>query len=332
MSYYGDKRAALCDLFGSDDVEVARAELRVGRRRYPIVDDVIVLTAPERWPRGLTERLDRAPAAGAGETPFAADVQRSFGAEWQSYPSLLPEHAEEFARYFDLIDLAGLRDRRLCDLGCGNGRFSFHAAPLCRQLVLVDFSDAIFAARRNLQPHRHCLFFLADLTELPFRDDCCDLLFCLGVLHHLPTPCLEAVRDLRRLAPELLIYLYYALDNRLPHFRWLLRGVTAARRRLCRIEDERFRRAFAAAGARLIYRPLVRLGQTLEPLGWQHQVPLYDGYRGQSVARIEQDVYDRFFTPIEQRVTRIEIASLRDAFSEVVIAPGGPYWHFLCRR
>lgn len=332
MSYYDDKRAALADLFGVDDVAVGDDELRVADRCYPIVDDVIVLSPPDRWPPEIAARLGHGTGQTSADAKFAADVQRSFGAEWQTYCEILPEHAAEFDRYFDLVDLAALSDQRLCDLGCGSGRFSHFVAPHCRQLVLCDFSVAIFAARRNLQPHRHCLFFLADLTALPFRDDCCDLVFCLGVLHHLPTPCLEAVRGLRRLAPELLVYLYYALDNRPPHFRWLLRAVTAARVQLCRVEDERFRRRFAAAGARLLYRPLVRLGQALEPLGLQHQVPLYDGYRGQSTARIEQDVYDRFFTRIEQRVTRAEIAGLADAFCSVEIATGAPYWHFLCRR
>ena len=62
------------------------------------------------------------------------------------------------------------------------------------------------------------------------------------------------------------------------------------------------------------------------------KVPLYDFYKGKSLGRIEQDVYDRFFTRIEQRVTRREIESLRDSFAEVTVSPNLPYWHFLARR
>jgi hypothetical protein len=61
-------------------------------------------------------------------------------------------------------------------------------------------------------------------------------------------------------------------------------------------------------------------------------VPLYDFYAGKSRARIEQDVYDRFFTGIEQRVSRAEIQRLRDTFRTVTISSGLPYWHFLCER
>ena len=77
---------------------------------------------------------------------------------------------------------------------------------------------------------RNTLFFMGDIKALPFADDFCDFLFCLGVLHHLPAPCLDEVRALRRYAPRLLIFLYYALDNRPFHYRFLLGGVTAARR------------------------------------------------------------------------------------------------------
>ena len=51
-----------------------------------------------------------------------------------------------------------------------------------------------------------------------------------------------------------------------------------------------------------------------------------------SLARLEQDVYDRFFTRIEQRVTRKEIQELRDTFSRVEFPGNYPYYHFLCER
>src|SRR5690606_4214648 len=131
----------------------------------------------------------------------------------------LPEHREEFERYFDLVDWKSMANARVCDLGCGMGRWSAFAKDRCREIVLVDFSDAIFVARKNLGQAKNALFFMCDLKRLPFRDDFADFLFCLGVLHHLPTPCLEEVRALKRAAPKLLIFLYYALDNRPGYFR-----------------------------------------------------------------------------------------------------------------
>jgi ubiquinone/menaquinone biosynthesis C-methylase UbiE len=109
------------------------------------------------------------------------------------------------------------------------GRWSFFAKDHCREIMLVDFSDAIFMARKNLADADNALFFMCDLKRLPFRDGFADFLFCLGVLHHLPTPCLDEVRALRRAAPKLLIFLYYALANRPWYFGVLVKIVTAVR-------------------------------------------------------------------------------------------------------
>ena len=313
--YYAGKVQALREIFGVRDIVVTNDRIRVGAVEFPVVDDVIDLMATPRRHAELAE-----------------DIQYTFGAEWREHGQILPEHAGEFAQYVDLVDLRSLKDARVCDLGCGSGRWSFFLKDTCRELVLVDFSDAIYVARRNLRGADHCLFFKADVAALPFADDCADFILCLGVLHHLPVPCLDAVRRLRRLAPRLLIFLYYALDNRPWFFRTLLGFVDVVRGVLSRIRSPLFRRAFALAGAVAIYRPLVALGTLLRPAGLGTSVPLYEVYRGKSLKRIQQDVYDRFFTRIEQRVSRAEIEELRRDFAEVRISNGLPYWHFLLTR
>ena len=334
--YYDDKQESLARLFGARSVEVQDEAIVVDGRRLPTVEDVILTGRPEEWPsaarRALAGRGDPA-VSGEAREDFAEDVQFTFGAEWERYAEVLPEHEDEFRRYFDLVDLEALSDSSVLDLGCGMGRWSFHVAPHCREIVLVDFSDAIFVARRNLAAHPHALFVQGDLTRLPFADDCADLAFCLGVLHHVPADCLELTRELGRLAPRLLVFLYYALDNRPWHYRLLLGLVTMVRRVLCRIRSERLREWISWAGARLVYRPLVALGRLLERLaGKGSLVPLYDFYRDRSLERIEQDVYDRFFTRIEQRVSREQIRALSDRFDEIRISDDLPYWHFLCLR
>jgi SAM-dependent methyltransferase len=312
--YYKNKVRALQQIFGVEDVEIKARSVRVGGTEFPVRDDVIDLMAR--------------PAV----VDFAEDIQYTFGAEWQEHRAILPEHATEFAQYFDLVDLRSLRDARVCDLGCGSGRWSFFLKDRCRELVLVDFSEAIYVARQNLRGADHCLFFKADVLALPFAADFADFILCLGVLHHLPAPCLDAVKTLRRFAPRQLIFLYYALDNRPTFFRALLRIVTVARGMLSRIRSPLFRRSFAFVGAVAIYRPLIALGHVLRPFGLATQVPLHDVYHGKSVRRIQQDVYDRFFTRIEQRVSRAQINELRKDFTDVQISDALPYWHFLLTR
>jgi len=333
-AYYADKLESLRDIFGSPRVSLDANSLCVEARRYPIVDDVIVVLPPDRYPKHLHSRLaGKKTFGGAGsDTMFAPDVQSTFGQEWEAFPEVLPEHEGEFRAYFDLIDVDSLAEARVGDLGCGSGRWSHFLRHRCRELVLVDFSEAIFVARNNLRGCGNVIFVMGDLTQVPFRANFADLVICLGVLHHLPVPALDVVRHLGRYSPRLLVYLYYALDNRPIHYKLLLRAVTAVRRVTSRMRSPRLRSFIAWAGTLVIYAPLVAVGSALRKVRMGHLVPLYEIYHGKSLERMRQDVYDRFFTRIEQRFSRQELLSLSDAFQEVRISPRLPYWHFMCVR
>jgi SAM-dependent methyltransferase len=332
-SYYEDKLDSLADLFGAASASLARGGLSVGGHLYPIVDDVIIALDPARRPPLLRQRL----RDGDGEAPshaasFSPATQYSFGAEWDAFADVLPEHEEEFRQYFDLVDLEALGEARVADLGCGSGRWSCFLAPRAHELVLVDFSEAIFVARRNLRGCSTAIFVMADVTRLPFRADFADLVVCLGVLHHLPVDALSVVRRLADHAPRALVYLYYALDNRAAHYRLLLRLVTAIRALTSRLRSPRARGALSWLGTAAVYMPLIAAGSLLNRLGLGGLVPLHDSYGGKSFRRVRQDVYDRFFTGIEQRFTRRQILELKDTFQDVRVSAGLPYWHFLCVR
>ena len=331
---YYRHRALLADVFRDDALEVTEEHIRAHGVTYPIIDEVIVLLPPELWPETLRHRaaaVQGAPSASA--RPYEArGIQATFGAEWRTFPSILPEHEREFFEYFDLIDLHSLSAMRAADLGCGIGRWSYFLAPHCREVLLVDFSEAIFVAQRNCAHCENALFFLGDVRSLPFRDDFADLIFSIGVLHHLPVPCLSEVVRLRRFAPRLLIYLYYALDNRPAYFRVIWRAADLLRRMLCKLRHEPTRRLAAWALTLTLYVPFVALGRMISALGCRVPVPLYEAHRNDSLTRICQDCYDRFFTGIEQRVSRRDIQGLGRAFTSIAVSPHAPYWHFLCTR
>ncbi|PZR99794.1 MAG: hypothetical protein DLM67_02960 [Candidatus Nephthysia bennettiae] len=332
-AYYQDKAASLADIFGAPSVMVEEDRVHVGSRTYPIVDDVIVVLDPARYPPRLRRRLGNfGGSPPAASELFSESIQHTFGAEWQAFPDLLQEHEDEFGQYFDLVELEDLEQARVADLGCGAGRWSYFLKSRCRELVLVDFSEAIFVARLNLRDCSSAIFVMGDITQLPFRKDFADLVVCLGVLHHLPVPALDMVRRLADLSPHALVYLYYALDNRTAHFRLLLGAVTAARMLTSRVRSPCARAAISWVGTAGVYVPLVAAGSLLMRLGLGGLVPLHDTYRGKSFGRMRQDVYDRFFTRIEQRFSRDQVLELRDTFSEVRVSAGLPYWHFLCIR
>ena len=78
------------------------------------------------------------------------------------------------------------------------------------------------------------------------------------------------------------------------------------------------------------YLPLIILGKLMKPFNLSQFIPLYEGYQGKSMGRIRQDVFDRFFTNIEQRFSKKQIEQLKDTFDDIVVSENLPYWHFLC--
>ncbi|MFH1957648.1 MAG: class I SAM-dependent methyltransferase [bacterium] len=331
--YYDNKKKTLSEIFGTEKILLGEDYVLVGDRKYPVIDDVIILSDPEEYTETVQMNLVGGNFEKRNENTngFSRDVQFTFGREWEQYSGIMNEHKEEFQQYFDIVDVDSLKGTRTCDLGCGMGRFSYFLKDICRELILVDFSDSIFVARKNLAGADNCLFFMCDIREIPFAENFADFLFCLGVLHHLPHPALEEARKLGKFSRRLLIYLYYALDNRPVYFRFILTLVTALRVCLSKIKNPVFRKIMPPAGAYCIYFPLVLLGKFLKPFGLASFVPLYDSYRGKGLKRIEQDVYDRFFTPIEQRVSKKEILQMNDTFEKITVSDKVPYWHFICR-
>lgn len=330
--YYADKIDRLRDMFGATQVTLADGALTVDGRAYPIIDDVIVLLEPAQYPPSVRARLN-SNSANTLET-YAPDIQDHYSKFWEEWSTLHPHYEQEFQGYFDLIDLGSLEGKSVCDLGAGMGRWSYMLAQRCpvKELILIDFSEAIFTARRLFKDDSRAVFFMGDLLRLPFRPEFADFAMSLGVLHHLPADCLQVVRQLKPVAPRLLVYLYYALDNKPIYYRWMLQAYTPLRQLMCRVKSKRFRVAFSWFALFVFQMPFIVLGYLLRPFGLSKYVPLFDEHHWAGLDGMRHSVYDRFFTRIEQRVSRAQIQTLGDTYSRVTIAPGQAYWHFLCER
>ena len=328
-NYYKDKLRSLKEIFSNEKIELLYDVIVVGENSFPIIDDVIIAISPSKYTPKVQELLNV--SSKLSSENFATDIQQTFGDEWETYNKILPEHKHEFYSYFDLVDLNDLKDKRVTDLGCGIGRWAHYVSPIAREMVLVDFSDAIFIARNNLRDNSNCIYIMSDILDLPFRENFSDYIYCLGVLHHLPVDCLDATRELSKYSNNLLIYLYYGLDNRPFYFRFFLWLVTLLRVLLSRIKSKFVRLILTEILMWSLYLPIISLGRVLSMVGIGRFIPLHEFYSGMSLLRVRQDVYDRFFTRIEQRVSIKQIRELNDTFNAVEISEKQPYWHFICR-
>ena len=331
--YYNNKIKTLSEIFGTSDIQLQESFIKVAGRVYPIVDDVIILLEPHQIPSRISEKIQCLTREEEIAPSIANDIQYTFGEEWKTYNKILPQHHDEFKLYFDLIDLPALGSKRIGDLGCGIGRWSYFLKDIAKEIVLIDFSESIFEARKNLSESDNMIFIMADVLNLPFQDDTFDFMFCLGVLHHIPAPALQSVRKLSRLAPEFLVYLYYALDNRGRLYKLIFYFINQMRKLICNITSPTARSILTEVLMWSLYIPTIFIGKILFMLGVSaSKVPFNSVYGHMNLGRIRQDVYDRFFTSIEQRVSKKEIHKLSDTFSEIIVSDDLPYWHFLCHK
>ncbi|MGH9906463.1 MAG: methyltransferase domain-containing protein [Pyrinomonadaceae bacterium] len=81
-----------------------------------------------------------------------------------------------------------LAGKWILDAGCGAGRFLDVAANSEAEVVGLDISRAIDAARVNLAGRINVHFVQASIYEAPFRSGAFDGCYCIGVVQHTPDP------------------------------------------------------------------------------------------------------------------------------------------------
>lgn len=247
----------------------------------------------------------------------AATVE-SFGREWRRFDqSNVPEEELRrlFEEYFRIFPWQTLPQGAVgFDLGCGTGRWARFVAPRVGLLHCIDPSEALEVARRNLAGFANCRFHRASVDAIPLPDESADFGYCLGVLHHVPDPqsgIAECVRKLKPGAP-LLLYLYYAFDNRKWWFRSLWRASDMARQVISRL-PQRPKEVATDLIAASVYFPLARGAAWLERRGRKpDNVPLA-AYRNRSFYMMRTDALDRFGTRLEKRFTRAQIETMMRA-------------------
>ncbi|MCI5131546.1 MAG: tRNA 5-methoxyuridine(34)/uridine 5-oxyacetic acid(34) synthase CmoB, partial [Candidatus Electrothrix sp. EH2] len=110
-------------------------------------------------------------------------------AEWQSWRKwnrLLPE-------------MPDIKDKLVADIGCNNGYYMFRMAARSPKFVL-GFEPYIhhyytFKALNSFAGLDNLCVDLLGIEHLPLFPTCFDVIFCLGILYHRPSP-IDALRDL----------------------------------------------------------------------------------------------------------------------------------------
>ena len=257
----------------------------------------------------------------------------SFGDEWSHFDQSgmsASEARKVFNEYFSVFPWQDLPpDAVGFDMGCGSGRWARWVAPRVGCLHCIDPSAAIEVARANLAEHLNTTFHCASVDESGLQAGSQDFGYSLGVLHHVPDTAAAIRSCVRLLKPRapLLLYLYYAFDNRPWWFRalwrisdWGRQGVYRFPPRIEACSDRRDCCAGILAASPIQFddgAPRVAGGAV--PLSY---------YRDHSFYTMRTDARDRFGTPLEQRFSQDQIAKMMESAGlvDVRFSDTAPYW------
>lgn len=123
----------------------------------------------------------------------------SFGLQWNKFRTTQLDSFTGLTISRDrLTRIAGgsldiFRGKKVLEAGCGAGRFTELMLEAGAHVFAVDLSNAVEANFKNCAQYPHYFVCQTDLMEIPVLPEQFDLVICIGVIQHTPSP--EATMD-----------------------------------------------------------------------------------------------------------------------------------------
>ena len=130
----------------------------------------------------------------AGAFPFGLDtlvfsVERALWFEdYADKPGRRLRRGNRTKRFFEMLDLSTLKDKRILDIGCGFGQYSVLLAKLGANVVGVELSPVAVDRAREMAlatgVSERCEFVAGDFTQQTFEQASFDIVLMHEVFHH----------------------------------------------------------------------------------------------------------------------------------------------------
>jgi SAM-dependent methyltransferase len=218
----------------------------------------------------------------------------NFGWQWHAFTEQHEQFGDEFREWLYPVTPDDLRGKRVLDAGCGKGRHVFLAADFgAEHIVGLDLSSAVDVARRQTSHLAMADIVQGDLLTPPLVEGTFDLVYSIGVVHHVPDPgkAIEVLARCVRPGGVLHVWVYGYEGNAL-----VRRLVDPVRRILARYVPPGTVRAWTLPPA-VVLTALARLLRRIGPvplLPYQAYLRRLGGY---SVHHIWTIIYDQLMAP-----------------------------------
>lgn len=113
---------------------------------------------------------------------------RSYSYQWRKFKQMFPQWEDIFLDLIRPLDRSFFQGKVGLDGGCGFGRSIYYAATFGAEMIGLDLSEAIEAARENTSHLPNVHLVQGDIFHPPIKRQSLDFVYSFGVLHHLPDP------------------------------------------------------------------------------------------------------------------------------------------------
>jgi len=139
-----------------------------------------------------------------------------FGYEWGKYCKILPIYQEQFDRWTSpLIKKSEWKEKKFLDVGCGIGRNSYWPLKYgASEALCIDVDDrTLECARANLKKFNSVDIVNKSAYQIN-ENNRFDIVFSIGVIHHLEDPKLAISNMVRSVKPGGIVLIWvYGYEN-----------------------------------------------------------------------------------------------------------------------
>ena len=153
-----------------------------------------------------------------------------FGYEWEKYSEILPQYENQFINWIHPLKKADLKNKTVFDAGCGMGRNSYYALKYGSKSIFgIDNDDkSINVAIKNLKNFKNATIQKLSIYDLDIKNKF-DIVFSIGVIHHLENP-KKGIKNLVKIlnpGGTILIWVYSYEGNE-----WIKKFLSPIRRKI----------------------------------------------------------------------------------------------------
>ena len=240
-------------------------------------------------------------------------IQSNYGYEWQVFSHKKTPWEKIYDETYIQEDAAFFKNKVGVDCGCGNGRYTMVPAGRGAEMVGIDLSNAILAAKEKGKdlPLFHPV--QGDIYNLPFPDQQFDFAQTLGVIHITPDPegALQSIKRTVKATGKIFIYVYRTFEEDSMMKQHALYVANLLRALTIKMSGN-----VLYLFLYLLIPPIFLLCYLPSMLFWHipggrrmfKNFPYnYEQYQNRSFRDIHMNLFDRFGNPIERRYTRREM-------------------------